>query len=62
MAHVGIQRLGAGHAEENAAQHQETGIAIGEQEYQAIDRVERNQDRRVQQDAPYAKHGYAQKP
>ena len=44
MAHVGVERFGAGHGEHDRAQHQEPGESVIEQEANAVPRVQRAQD------------------
>lgn len=43
VAHIGVERLGAGGAQEHAAQHQEAGQSMPEQIVEPVARVERRQ-------------------
>ena len=46
MAHVGIERLGAGDGQEDEAERHEAGRAVAEQEDEAVQRIEGGQDAR----------------
>ena len=54
MAHVRVQRLGAGDAQEYAAEHQKTGGTPGEQVLDAVPRIERPEHRRMLRNTPDA--------
>jgi hypothetical protein len=47
MAHVGVERLGAGHRQEDAAQDDEAEDAVVEQEFDAVPGVQAQQNREV---------------
>ena len=62
MAHIGVERFGAGDAEEDAAQHQEAREAVGGDEACAVIRVDRLQHGRVLRDAPQAERADGREP
>ena len=51
MAHVGVQRFGAGDAKEHAAEHKEALEAAAHQVIEAIERIDRQPDLRMLRDA-----------
>ena len=59
MAHIGIQRLGAGDAEKHRAQHQKAGGPMCEQVGQAVGRIECGEHRRMPHNArnPHCRDG-----
>jgi hypothetical protein len=52
MAHIGVQRLGAGHREKHRAQHQKTAPRRVRQFGDAVERVDRQEDARLLHDPP----------
>ena len=44
MAHVGVERLGAGHREHDRAQREEGAPAVGEEEMDRVQRIDRLED------------------
>ena len=62
MAHVGIKRLGAGHAQEHAAKHQKAGQSAGAQIGEAGARIDREQHRGMLHDPPKPEHGHDKEP
>ena len=50
MAHVGVERLGAGDAEEHAAEHEKALQAAADQIVEAVERIDRGEDRRMLDD------------
>ena len=54
MSHVGVQRFRPGHAEEDAAQHQEAAHAVMQQVVEPVERIDRGEDGRVMKDAGQA--------
>ena len=57
MAHVGIERLGAGHGEENAAEHDEADRAMGAKERDPRRWAQRAQDDPGVGNVQSAEHG-----
>ena len=62
MPHVGVKRLGAGHAEEDAAKHEKALHAAAHQIVEAVERIDRHKDRRMLQDAIDAERGDDEEP
>ena len=62
MPHVGIQRLGAGNAEEDSAEHGKAAHAVAGEQAQAVKRIERDQHSRLAGDAPNAERADRDKP
>ena len=59
MAHVGIERLGAGHGQEHGAERQKPDMAVVEEEADAVGRAERGEDARIVDEVsePADRHG-----
>jgi hypothetical protein len=62
MAHVRVQRLGAGHGEQHRAEHQERRHAVARQEAVGVARIERLEDARVEPYVPEAGRGQREEP
>ena len=62
MSHVGIQRLGAGHAQEHRAKHDEGGRPVRHKESEGMRGIQRCKDRRIIADMHQAERGEHQKP
>jgi hypothetical protein len=62
MAHVGIERLGAGDREHDAGQGEERDTEVAEQEVERVGRRERLEDVRVVRDACHPARGDGKKP
>jgi len=56
MPHVGVQRLAAGHGQDDGPEREEALPGMAEQELDRVDRIERRQHRRRVQDADHAQH------
>ena len=52
MAHIGVQRLGAGDGKKNRPEHDEAAPRRRDQQVDAVNRIERQQDPRPLHDAP----------
>jgi hypothetical protein len=52
MPHIGIEGLGAGHSKENRSEHVEPAPRRIEKQRKSMDRIERQKDARVVDDAP----------
>ncbi len=62
MAHIGIERLGAGHRQEDRTEDNEADKAVGEQELDAVLRHERHQNARLVEDMIKAKPAQDEEP
>ncbi len=62
MAHVGVKRLGAGHAQKDAAEHEKSRPAARNQEFQAVPGVERDEDQGMLHDAVESHQRHRDKP
>ena len=62
MAHIGVERFGAGDAEEDAAQHQKAAETVGGNEACAVIRVDRLQHPGLLGDAPQAERADGHEP
>src|SRR5882762_6104723 len=62
MTHVGVQRLGACHAQEHATEHERAGCAAVQQEVQADQRVQRIQYRRMPDQSPQPEQRHRREP
>ena len=62
MAHVGIQRLAAGHRQKHRSHHQKTGPAIDGEKRQGIAGIKRRQNLRRLHHARQSQQRYGQKP
>ncbi len=62
MAHVGVERLGAGNGQEDAAQDDEAQQAVGQQELDAVLRHQGQQDDRIVEDVQQAQPAQRQEP
>ena len=54
MPHIGVEGFGAGHGEENRSQHEETAPRRIDKQRETVDRIDRQEDARVVDNAPYA--------
>ena len=62
MTHVGVERLGAGDAQEDAAQQQEAGCAAFHQGVDGVSRIEAGENGGVLQDAIKAERADGEEP
>ncbi|EKE17468.1 MAG: potassium uptake protein [uncultured bacterium] len=62
MPHVGIQGLGSGHGEHDIAHRNECQGLVGEQKFNAIERIKRFQNCRMSNHIAHAEHGQRAEP
>ena len=62
MAHIGVERLGAGDREKDRAEQHEAASGRLHQDGRAVERVERQQDFRPADDPPNPEYSQHRKP
>ena len=62
MTEVGVERLGAGHSQEDSAQRHQADEAVADDEHGAVERIESEEDHRVHDDMQDADDGDCHEP